>query len=113
MTPHTGYVSLQKAASPSHSATALSRPRTSARAISIRKKYHGKIVFARGVDGQQVLLRTDFPDMPAHEAFQDNIQQFLEQHPAAPGSVQKFEGAYMLFKNGHPSFSGHFREVSL
>lgn len=110
------YVSLKKAP-PLESALrtshlALKAPKPAA-TISIRKKYPGKVVYAHGADGQVMLIQTAFPTMPAHDSFESNIRQFLEDHPGEPGKVYKFEGAYMLFKNGHPSFSGHLKEVEL
>lgn len=110
--PH-GYVSLQKAA-PSPS-THRPAPRAAAmpKAPSIRKKYHGKVIFAVGVCGQQVLVSARFPDLPPHEGYTDNVQTFLDAHPGQPGKLYQFEGTYMLFKNGHPSFSGRLSEVQL
>lgn len=78
----------------------------------IRKKYAGTIVFTHGEYGDIVPIRTSFPLLPASAAFQDHLQEFVAERALSAGTVYKFEGTYMLFKNGRPSFCGHISEVS-
>lgn len=111
--PHPEYVSLHKAVAPAPLARPSVRAVVAPKAPSIRKKYHGKVVFAVGVCGQQVLVKAQFPELPPHPDYDANIQTFLAAHPGEPGKLYQFDGTYMLFKNGHPSFSGRLAEVQL
>lgn len=80
---------------------------------SVRKKYRGTIVFVHSHLGEKVVVRATFPQLPEHSAFDNNVQDFISEHAGSPGVVYKFDGTYMLFKNGHPSFAGHVTEVAL
>lgn len=81
-------------------------------APSIRKKYRGVIVFTQSVFGQLVPIRADFKDLPDSPWFFEHLNDFVGERATEPGKVYKFEGTYMLFKNGKPSFSGNVTEVA-
>lgn len=74
--------------------------------LSIRKKYHGEILYANTLSHGVVVIRCtfndikDYPDLPTH------VKDFVASRPADAETIYKFEGSYMLFKNGKPSFSG-------
>ena len=81
-------------------------------APSVRKKYRGTIVFAQSEYGSLVPIRADFKNLPDSPWFFEHLNDFVAKRAAEAGTVYKFEGTYMVFKNGRPSFSGTVREVA-
>jgi len=75
-------------------------------APSARKKYHGTVIFAQSEYGAIVPIRADFKGLPDSPWFYDHLTDFVGDKAVEAGVVYKFEGTYMLFKNGSPSFSG-------
>lgn len=80
-------------------------------APSIRKKYRGSIVFAHSAYGQHVLIKADFPGLPDSPWLFEHLNGFVCERDTEPGKVYRFEGTYMVFKNGSPSFSGKVEQV--
>jgi len=78
---------------------------------SVRKKYHGSIVFTHTECGQMIPICSDFPKLPGSPVFDDHLCDFVAEKAVEAGKVYKFVGTYMLFKNGNPSFSGTITEV--
>lgn len=80
-------------------------------APSVRKKYRGSILFTQSDYGQYVPIKADFPDLPDSPWFFEHLNDFVCERAAEPGKVYRFDGTYMLFKNGKPSFSGSVTQV--
>jgi hypothetical protein len=80
-------------------------------APSIRKKYHGSILFTQSAYGSLVPIRADFPDLPDSPWFFEHLNDFVAERAREPGKVYRFDGTYMVFRNGSPSFSGKVIEV--
>lgn len=75
-------------------------------APSTRKKYRGSILFTQTEHGQLVPIRSSFASLPESPWFFEHLNDFVAKHATEPGTVYRFEGTYMVFKNGNPSFSG-------
>ncbi len=75
-------------------------------APSIRKKYRGSILFTQTEYGQLVPIRAAFSGLDDSPWFFDHLSSFVAENAIDAGVVYKFEGTYMVFKNGKPSFSG-------
>jgi hypothetical protein len=80
-------------------------------APSIRKKYKGSILFAQGEYGDLVVIRADFPSLPNSPWLHDHLQDFVAERAQEAGKVYRFDGSYMMFKNGNPSFKGEVTQV--
>ena len=80
-------------------------------APSIRKKYRGTLVFTQSAFGHLVPIRAEFKDLPDSPWFYNHINDFVAERALEAGKVYKFEGTYMVFRNGNPSFSGSVSEV--
>lgn len=81
-------------------------------APSIRKKYHGTILFTHSAYGQLVLIRADFNGLPDSPWLYDHLNDFVCERATEPGMVYRFDGSYMVFKNGNPSFKGTVTPIS-
>lgn len=81
-------------------------------APSVRKKYRGTIVFTHSAYGQLVPIRAEFQNLPDSPWFYEHLQDFVAERASEPGKVYRFDGTYMVFKNGSPSFAGTVREVA-
>lgn len=81
-------------------------------APSVRKKYRGTIIFTQSAYGALVPIRADFPSLPDSPWFFEHLSDFVTERAVEPGKVYRFEGSYMVFKNGNPSFSGTVTEVA-
>lgn len=78
---------------------------------SPRKKYRGDIVFTQSEDGQFVPIRVALDSLPMSPLVKSHLAEFVKERAQEPGKVYKFEGSYMVFLNGHPSFKGSVSEV--
>jgi hypothetical protein len=78
-----------------------------------RRLYRGEILFAHGDYGDHVVIRCKFKDLPDSPWFYDQLTDWTSdkafKHPR--GTILKFEGTYMMFKNGKGRFSGQVRRV--
>ncbi len=75
-------------------------------APSVRKKYHGSIVFAHSEYGPLVPIRAEFKGLADSPWFFEHLNQFVSEQVTEPGAIYRFDGTYMVFKNGKPSFCG-------
>jgi len=78
----------------------------------IRKKYKGSILFTQSEGGQLVPIRTVFTDLQAFPSFNSHVNDFVAERAREPGKVYLFEGTFMVYKNGKPSFSGTVSPVN-
>lgn len=78
-----------------------------------RKKYRGTLVFTQSEFGQLVPIRAHFPDLPDSPWLFEHITEFVAEKAKEPGEVYRFDGTYMTFLNGRPSFSGTVTKVSI
>lgn len=81
-----------------------------------RKIYRGEVVFANAdIAGEgQPIIRTDFPGLDASPWFyQDLTNHFgeLASKKLKPGTIAKWTGTYVLFKNGNCRFSGKIKNI--
>ena len=81
-------------------------------APQVRKKYRGTILFTHSNYGQLVVIRADFKNLPDSPWLFEHLNDFVFERATERGKVYRFEGSYMLFKNGKPSFSGTVTEVN-
>ena len=83
-----------------------------------RRTYTGEVVFANAdIAGEgQPIIRTDFPGLDASPWFyQDLTEHFctLASKRLKPGTIAKWIGTYMLFKNGNCRFSGKIKKLPI
>ena len=101
-----------EAAYHAHAAVDISGLPAATPAPKIRKKYKGSILFTQSQAGQLVPIRTMFTDLPAYPLFNSHVNEFVAERAEEPGKVYLFEGTYMVYKNGKPSFSGTVSPVN-
>lgn len=78
-----------------------------------RKVYHGEILFAFGEYGDIIPIRCNFKDLPDSPWFYDQMNDFIAEKSKDKGAIYRFEGTYMLFKNGKCRFSGKVNKVKV
>jgi len=78
-----------------------------------RKVYDGFIVFTYGEYGDIVVIKSDFKGLPDSPWFFDNMLDFVNKKAKKQGTVYKFVGTYMMFKNGRGRFSGKVKNVKI
>jgi len=74
-----------------------------------RRVYHGHMLFAFGCFGDHQIIETDFDDLPSSPWFFDDINDFVSrfiEKKAERGTLYKFEGHYIKFKNGRYAMRG-------
>lgn len=71
-----------------------------------RKKYRGSILFTHTEFGSIVPIRVNFEKLPESPWLADHVSDFIADKAEEPGTIYRFEGTYMMFLNGKPSFSG-------
>lgn len=78
-----------------------------------RKVYRGYIVFALGCYGDQVVLQSEFENLPGSPWYFDDesewVNEFIDRHTKVGGDchgIWRFDGTYTKFKNGNYRFSG-------
>lgn len=80
-------------------------------APSPRKKYKGSLIFTQSEFGELVPIRVSFEGLPDSPWLHQHLLSFVEERATEPGKVYKFEGSYMVFLNGNPSFKGAVTEI--
>ena len=78
-----------------------------------RKVYHGEILFAFGEYGDIIPIRCNFEGLPDSPWFYDQMTDFIAEKSKDKGTIYRFEGTYMLFKNGKCRFSGKVNKVKV
>jgi hypothetical protein len=80
-----------------------------------RRKYPGTILFTQGEYGDCTVIRSNFPDLPGSPWFHQHESDFCfdNKRKLESGVIYKFEGTYMMFKNGNYHFSGKVKEVAV
>lgn len=76
-----------------------------------RRVYQGEVLFANAdIAGEgQPIIRTNFPGLDSSPWFYDALTDYFQRvaiRKLKPGTVAKWTGTYMLFKNGNSRFSG-------
>lgn len=83
-----------------------------------RRVYQGEVLFANAdIAGEgQPIIRTDFPGLDSSPWFYDALTEYfgeLASKKLKPGTVAKWTGTYVLFKNGNSRFSGKVRALNV
>jgi hypothetical protein len=80
-----------------------------------RRRYRGEIIFAHGDFGDHVVIRCNFKGLPDSPWFFEQMTEWTADRAfkRPRGSVLRFVGTYMMFKNGKGRFSGHVHRVRL
>jgi len=83
-----------------------------------RRVYQGEVLFANAdIAGEgQPIIRTDFPGLDSSPWFYDALTDHfyvLASRKLKPGTVAKWTGTYVLFKNGNSRFSGTFKALNV
>ena len=83
-----------------------------------RRVYQGEVLFANAdIAGEgQPIIRTDFPGLDSSPWFYDALTEYfgeLASKKLKPGTVAKWTGTYVLFKNGNSRFSGKARALNV
>jgi hypothetical protein len=78
-----------------------------------RQKYTGHILFTTGCYGDVVIIQDNFKNLPSSPWYYDHVTDFVYQNSKKfeTGTVVRFDGTYMKFKNGNCRFSGKFKTV--
>jgi hypothetical protein len=78
-----------------------------------RRDYPGTILFTQTEYGDLVPIRSRFTGLPDSPWFHQHLCDFVADKATEPGVVYRFEGKYMMFKNGNARFSGKVRKVRI
>jgi len=79
-------------------------------------RHPGSILFAHGEYGDIVPLRTDFPTVHDSPWFFDGLNDYIGRQVMKrnkPGTIYRFDGWYVLQKNGKGRFSGKVHVVKV
>lgn len=76
-----------------------------------RRVYPGVIVFAFSAYGDIVPITSDFKGLDDSPWFFDHMQEFIGKKALVRGTIYRFDGTYLMFKNGNGRFSGKVRTV--
>lgn len=79
------------------------------------RKYSGRILFTHGAYGDIVPIACDFSDLPDSPWFYEDMMQFIRDHIKKDGyefgSIYRFVGTYVKFKNDNCRFSGETMRI--
>lgn len=78
-----------------------------------RKKYYGTILFVFGDYGDIIPIKAVFGGLPHSPWFFDDMMEFIVNKCKKEGTIYKFTGFYIKFKNGRCRFTGETKRVKL
>lgn len=80
-----------------------------------RRLYRGEILFAHGDYGDLSVITCKFKDLPDSPWFFDHLNEFAadKAFKRPRGTLLRFTGTYMMFKNGNCRFSGKVLRVTV
>lgn len=76
-----------------------------------RKKYRGYVLFTFGEYGDITVIKDNFEGLPDSPWFYEHVHEFASRKVKTRGRVYRFDGTYMMLKNGNSRFSGKVRVV--
>jgi len=76
-----------------------------------RRPYPGYIVFTYGQWGDIIPIDAAFVGLPDSPWFYDDLCSFIDDRAVTRGTIYRFDGSYMKYKNGKGCFRGTIRTL--